>query len=132
MNTVFTGILLNLQKKYNKVNEFQDITKQMAASLQRNDLYSFQLLMNMRTELMIDIENMDYAEEELIKSLSEDDEKQIRSALSKEMEGKQFATSDLQRINDIYNKTKRSLQNTVQVDKAISLKVGGENSFYHN
>ncbi|KXL54565.1 hypothetical protein CLNEO_06760 [Anaerotignum neopropionicum] len=132
MNTVFTGILLNLQKKYNKVNEFQDITKQMAASLQRNDLYSFQLLMNMRTELMIDIENMDYAEEELIKSLSEDDEKQIRSALSKEMEGKQFATPDLQRINDIYNKTKRSLQNTVQVDKAISLKVGGENSFYHN
>ncbi len=131
MNTVFTGLLLNLQKKYTKVNELQDVTKQMAESLQRNDLYSFRLLMKMRTQVMLELESIDYAQEDLVKVLSENDEKQARSALSKETEEKQFETPELQRMNDIYKKIKRSLQNTIQFDKAISLKVGRNSSFYN-
>lgn len=132
MDTGFMGITLNLQKKYNKVNELQDITKQMADTLQRNDLYSFQLLMKMRTELMLEIDNLDYAQEDMLECLPENEKKLARSAFSIEAEEQQFSTLDLQRMNDIYKKIKRSLQNTVQYDKAISLKVAGKNSFYEN
>ncbi len=104
MNTVFTEILLNLQKKYTKVNEFQDVTKQMAESLQRNDLYSFRLLMKMRTQVILELESIDYAQEDLMKGLSENEEKQVRSALSKETEERQFEVPELQRMNNIYKK----------------------------
>jgi hypothetical protein len=113
------------------VNEFQDVTKQMAESLQRNDLYSFRLLMKMRTQVILELESIDYAQEDLMKALSENDEKQVRSALSKEAEERQFETPELQRMNDINKKIKRSLQNTIQFDKAISYKVGRNNSFYN-
>ncbi|MDD3394856.1 MAG: hypothetical protein PHG19_09480 [Anaerotignum sp.] len=132
MDTGFMGITLNLQKKYNKVNELQDVTKQMADTLQRNDLYSFRLLLKMRTEVMFEIENLNYAQEEMLKDLPEREQTLARGALSMEAEEKQLNSSDLQRMNDIYQKIKRSLQNTIHYDKAINLKVAGNNSFYKN
>lgn len=130
MNTVFTGIILNLQKKYNKVNEMQSVTKQMAECLQRNDLYSFRLLMKMRTGVMLELDKIDFAREDMLIGLSENEEMLARNALSNESEEKKLVSADLQRMNDIYNKIKRSLQATVQFDKAINLKIGRENSFY--
>lgn len=130
MSTTFMGIALNLQKKYNKISELQDVTKQMAEALQRNDLYALQLLMKMRTEVMLEIDDIDYAREELLNSLPDNEEMQVRSALSRQIVEEQFHNADLQRVNDIYKKIARSLESTIQYDKVINLKIGGENSFY--
>lgn len=130
MSTTFMGIALNLQKKYNKISELQDVTKQMAEALQRNDLYALQLLMKMRTEVMLEIDDIDYAREELLNSLPDNEEMQVRSALSRQIVEEEFHNADLQRVNDIYKKIARSLESTIQYDKVINLKIGGENSFY--
>ncbi|WP_304508340.1 hypothetical protein [Anaerotignum sp.] len=132
MNTTFTGLLLNLQKQYNKVNELQDVTKQMAECLQRNDLYSFRLLMKMRTDVMLELDDIDFAREDLLHSLPENEQKIARGVMAKEVEENVLISSDLQRVHDIYKKIKRNLQTTIQLDKAINLKIGGNNSFYKN
>lgn len=130
MKTAFTGILLNLQKQYNKVNELQDVTKQMAECLQRNDLYSFRLLMKMRTEIMLELDEIDFARENILHSLPEKDAEMVKSVMTQEVQEATLISSDLQRMNDIYKKIKRNLQTTVQFDKAINLKIGREHSFY--
>ncbi len=132
MNTPSMEILLNLQKKYNKVNELQDVTKQMAESLQRNDIYSFRLLMKMRKQVMLELDSLELTQENLLKGLPKNEERLARKALTLEVEEAQLETVDLRRIHEIYGKIKRSLLNTIQFDKAISLKVGREKSFYKN
>lgn len=130
MSTTFMGITLNLQKKYNKMNELQDVTKQMAEALQRNDLYAVQLLMEMRTEVMLEIDDIDYAREDLLKCLPANQESLVREALSTKTTEQQLANADLQRMNDIYKKTARNLEVTIQYDKAINMKMAGDHSFY--
>lgn len=130
MSTTFMGITLNLKKKYNKMNELQDVTKQMAEALQRNDLYAFQLLMEMRTGVMLEIDDIDYAREDLLKCLPANQESLVREALSTKTTEQQLANADLQRMNDIYKKTARNLEVTIQYDKAINMKMAGDHSFY--
>ena len=130
MSTTFIDITLNLQKKYNKINELQDVTKQMAETLQRNDLYAFQLLMKMRTKVMLEIDSIDFAREDLLNCLAEKEEELARTALNIQRDEKQLESPDLQQISDISKNISRSLQNTIQNDKGINHKIGGENSFY--
>ena len=126
----YMELTLHLQKKYNKVNELQDMTKQMAECLQRNDIVSFELLMKMRSALMLELDSMEYVQEDMLKGLSKEDEAQARGALNGDFDGNRQEAPELCRMNEIYLNTKKSLQSTVQYDKAISLKVGGETSFY--
>lgn len=132
MNTAWMEIILNLQKKYNKANELQDVTKQMGDCLQRNDLYAFELYLEMRTEIMLELDNLQYIQEELIRNLSEKEEALVKSILTLEVEASLLENQDVRRMNEIYCKIKRSVESTIQFDKAISLKIGGNNSFYRN
>lgn len=132
MNTAWMEIILNLQKKYNKANELQDVTKQMADCLQRNDLYAFELYLEMRTEIMLELDNLQYIQEELIRKLSEKEEALVKSILTLDVEASLLENQDVRRMNEIYCKIKRSLESTIQFDKAISLKIGGNDSFYRN
>ncbi len=132
MNTALMEIILNLQKKYNKVNELQDVTKRMAECLQRNDTYSFELLVEMRTEIMLELDNLQYLQEDLIHHLSGEEEALAKRALTMDAEAALMENTDFRRMNEIYCKIKRSLESTIQSDKAISLKIGGSNSFYYS
>lgn len=132
MNTAWMEIILNLQKKYNKANELQDVTKQMADCLQRNDLYAFELYLEMRTEIMLELDNLQYIQEELIRKLSEKEEALVKSVLTLDVEASLLENQDFRRMNEIYCKIKRSVESTIQFDKAISLKIGGNDSFYRN
>lgn len=130
MGATLLGVSLNLQKKYNKVNELQDITKQMAESLQRNDIYSFQLLMKMRTEVMLEIDSIDYAREDLLNEMAQQDKKTALWVMGKQVEESQLKTPELQRLYAIHEKIGRCLARTIQLDKGMNLKMAGENSFY--
>lgn len=132
MNTAWMEIILNLQKKYNKANELQDVTKQMADCLQRNDLYAFELYLEMRTEIMLELDNLQYIQEELIRKLSEKEEALVKSVLTLDVEASLLENQDFRRMNEIYCKIKRSVESTIQFDKGISLKIGGNDSFYRN
>ncbi|AMJ42370.1 hypothetical protein [Anaerotignum propionicum] len=132
MNTAWMEIILNLQKKYNKVNELQDVTKQMSECLQRNDLYAFELFVEMRTEIMLELDNLQYLQEDLLQNLSEEEQALAKRALTLDVEATLLENPDIRRMNEIYCKIKRSVESTIQYDKAISLKIGGDDSFYRN
>ncbi len=130
MDTAYMGITLNLQKQYNKVNELQELTKQMTECLQRNDMFSFRMLVRMRGKVMIELGSLDITQEEMLKTLTKDEETRARKALTLEVDATQLENIDLRRMNEIYSNIKRNLKNTIYYDKAISLKIGGDSSFY--
>lgn len=130
MSATLKGITLNLQKKYNKANELQDVTKQMVESLQRNDIYSFQLLMKMRTQVMLEIDNIDYEREDLLEELPEQEKQIAHHVMGKQVEASRLASPELQRMHDIYENIGRCIARTIQFDKGMNLKMAGKNSFY--
>lgn len=130
LGTALMDIAVNLQKKYNKINELQDTTKQMGDSLQRNDLYAFQLLMKIRTGVMLEVDSIDYQRDDLLQCLPETEKKLVLDALSTKVQESQLELPEIRRIHEIYMKIERSLESTIRYDKAISVKIGGNDSFY--
>lgn len=65
-------IAINVRKKYNKISELLDLTKQMADSLQRNDMISFEVLLNMRTDVILDIEDISNKTQSILQTLETD------------------------------------------------------------
>ena len=65
-------ILTNMQKKYNLLNDFMNLTKEMEKALSYNDYVSLKMLLNMRQDNMKNIENLDKLIKKMILNLPED------------------------------------------------------------
>ncbi|MFV0314919.1 MAG: hypothetical protein ACK5I7_07410 [Anaerotignum sp.] len=131
MNATFEEINSNLQKKFYKMNELQDLTKQMGQMLQINDLYAFGMIMKMRTEAMIEIENFNYAIDDLLETMSESDQMAIRNVLQKPLEEKKVADEKLQQMLELSRRIARCLERTIELDKPVNMKIAGKKSFYN-
>ena len=123
-------IAVNLQKKYNKMNEIYDLTKQMQESLYRDDLYSLKLIVRMRTKAMIEIDHIENERLELIEELLEDEKGSILQSMSEEAVHEQLNTPELKKINEIYMQFRRILEKTIELDKVVNLKANKGNSSY--
>lgn len=123
-------IAVNLQKKYNKMNEIYDLTKQMQESLYRDDIYSLKLIVKMRTKAIIEIDDIENECQELISRLSEEEKAGILKSMSEEAIDEQLQTPELKKINEIYLQFRRSLKKTIELDKVVNLKANKGNSIY--
>lgn len=123
-------IAVNLQKKYNKMNEIYDLTKQMQESLYRDDLYSLKLIVRMRTKAMIEIDHIENERLELIEELPEDEKGSILQSMSEEAVHEKLNTPELKKINEIYMQFRRILEKTIELDKVVNLKANKGNSSY--
>lgn len=123
-------IAVNLQKKYNKMNEIYDLTKQMQESLYRDDIYSLKLIVKMRTKAIIEIDDIENECQELISRFSEEEKAGILKSMSEEAIDEQLQTPELKKINEIYLQFRRSLKKTIELDKVVNLKANKGNSIY--
>lgn len=120
-----TQILILMRKKYNYINEINRITLEIADALSRNDGYSAELLLDMRSEEM---ENVDKCNEDINTLLLQIPEEKIQKY--KELtKGKQEIDCELTQIQskiielrDVINAV---LIKTIEVDKIINIKIRG-------
>ncbi|MCI1959320.1 MAG: hypothetical protein LKJ25_06820 [Clostridia bacterium] len=123
MDSDLMGIALNLQKKYTKFNEIYNLTKQIEEFLYRDDMYSLKLIVNMRTTAILELEKIEYNRKDLINALP-DDKKNIVNELMSENAKDSDTYSDIgQKINNIYRQTRKVMEKTVLLDKAVNKKL---------
>ncbi|MCI1999885.1 MAG: hypothetical protein LKJ75_03230 [Clostridia bacterium] len=123
MDSDLMGIALNLQKKYTKFNEIYNLTKQIEESLYRDDMYSLRLIVNMRTTAILELEKIEYNRKDLINALP-DDKKNIVNELMSENAKDSDTCSDIgKKINNIYRQTRKVMEKTVLLDKAVNKKL---------
>ena len=130
METEILNIVINLQKKYTKLNEIYNITKQMEESLYRDDYVALKMVMDMRTDVMLEVDEIDYEREALIDNLSETKKECVKSAMKKGFNQESSDYEPYVKINEIYMKINRTLENIINIDKLISLKISNENTYY--
>ena len=115
------------RKKYNYLIEIQDLTRQMAESLDRNDQVSTRMLVAMRQDPLRQLEEVDGGEKARLSDLTAEDRERVRA-----LERGEAAQDEGERVFlDQAGKTRRLLEQVVDLDRRISLRMAGEHSFYH-
>ena len=120
-------VLSQSRKKYGCVSEIGRMTKELAEALSRNDKVSAQLLLEMRGEEMA---KADTCEKNI------QDRERLECLLYRKGEyGKPEEESGqeailVKQINDVNTKIRDILKNAITVDKVVSKRMAGEESFY--
>ena len=115
------------RKKYNYLVELQDLTGQLAENLDRNDQVSVRMLVAMRQDPVRLLAEVDNSGKIRLAALSEEDRRRAGELLK---EGQ--PRDDGERIFlEQAQKTRRLLEQVVAMDRRVSMKMAGENSFYY-
>lgn len=107
--------------------ETQDLTKQLLQAAERHDQVSVQMLLSMRQEPVLKLQEQ---EEGILQRLREIPEKDaIR--LNELLYGDPPRSPEEKPLSDQVAQYRRLLENVVQMDKMLSVKLGGRRSFYN-
>ncbi len=115
------------RRKYNCLLEVEDITKQLAEALDRNDQVAARMLVAMRQDPLLQLEEADHGEKDRKAAFPEEDQARI-AALLREQEARYDG-------EDVFlaqaGKTRGLLERVVELDRRVSLRMAGDHSFYH-
>lgn len=114
------------RKKYTSLLEIQDVTRQLAESLDRNDQVSVRMLIAMRQDPLLQLEEVDRGGKVRLAALTEED----RRRASFLREGGEPGSSGETTFAEQAGRTRRLLEEVVELDRRVSLRMAGEHSFY--
>lgn len=115
------------RKKYNYLVELQDLTGQMAESLDRSDQVSVRMLVAMRQDPLRMLAEVDNSGKLRLAALPGEDRRRVEALLKEGRPGNDGERVFLEQAQ----KTRRLLEQVVAMDRRVSVKMAGENSFYH-
>ncbi len=122
--------LVRMKRIGNLLNEVEDLTRQLAESIDRNDQVSMSMLIGMRAEPLQKLQEADHAVREQLESLSDPDE---AAALSAMLNGGAPADSgDRAQVMlcEQVAANKRRLAHILEVDRVLNQRLGREKSAY--
>lgn len=123
-------LLKQVQRRYQSVNEVFRVTKEIADVLSRDDRVAAQMLLGMRQE---EIDHLVESEEKiylLLKCVDQQERASILALLKGEREALSDASFEEKKIGEIGNNIRRNLEKIVELDRMVSVKLAGKDSFY--
>lgn len=114
------------RKKYNYLNETLDLTQQLAENLERNDEVSARMLLAMRQDPILHLDEVNRACRARSQELTPEDRERVAQLLKgAEPQGKEERA-----FLEQAGRTRRLLERVVELDRRVSLRLGGDQSFY--
>lgn len=114
------------RKKYNCLSEVSDLTRQIGEAMDRNDNVSVRMLVAMRQEPLLQLEELKQAVEAKEGSLPPEDRERV-SALDggapPRQDGENFYAEQITNV-------RRLLERVVELDRTLSRRLAGGSSFY--
>ena len=126
---IYVDIIKKLQRNYGSLNEIQKTTQEMQDALSRNDRVSMEMLISMRQEEIERAADCDRDIRYLLSILEPDKREQVRGWLN-EGTAKEADGFEAVKISEIASSVKKVLERTIQVDKQMSQRVAGKDSYY--
>ena len=114
------------RKKYNYLGEVLDLTQQLAESLERSDQVSARMILAMRQDPILHLGEIDQACQARLQALAQEDQDRA-AALRK---GAEAHSSEERTFLEQAGRPRRLLERVVELDRRVSLRMAGENSFY--
>ena len=116
------------KKKYNHLVEIQDVTRQLAEGLDRNDQVSVRMLVAMRHDPIRLLAEVDEAGKLRMTTLPEEDQERVRAVAK----GAEPRDEGERVFREQAGKTRRLLEQVVSLDQRVSVRMAGDSSFYHS
>ena len=114
------------RKKYNDLTEVLDLTRQLGENMDRGDQVAVRMIIAMRQDPLLHLEETNRTAKERRGSLPEEDQERVRALL----DGAEPRTGEERIFLEQAGKTRRILERVVDLDRRISLRMAGTNSFY--
>lgn len=127
---LLSEILKRVQRNYRHVVEIERLTKELGEAFSRNDHDSAQLLLKMRGDEMDEATQTKYEIQALALDVDEGERSAVEAWLRGEAAGglQEFEPS---KIRELSGQIKQTVERTRVLDRAISSRMAGENSYYH-
>lgn len=126
---IFVEIMKKLQRKYGSMNEIFRMTREMQEVLERDDRVSLDMMISMRQDEIERAVDCDRDIQYLLSVLAPQKREQVRGWLNhgtaKEQDGFEAV-----KMGEIAASIRKVLEKTIQVDKRMSKRVAGKDSFY--
>lgn len=127
---LWTELLKQMHRRYQTADEVFRVTKEIADALSRDDRMAAQMLLGMRQE---ELDHLSESKEKIF-LLLECAGHQERTEILNLLEGKRKASPgaafEEKKIGEIGENIRRSLERIVELDRMISVKLAGKDSFY--
>lgn len=123
-------ILKQLQRRYQAVNEAFRVTKEMADVLSRDDRVAAQMLLEMRQE---ELDHLSESEEKiyiLLECVDQQERSELLALLKGERKASPEASFEKKKIGEIGENIRRNLEKVLELDRVISVRLAGKDSFY--
>ncbi len=122
------SILSQLQHKCRKIDEIYNLTKDISEVLQQNDSVSRDMLLSMRLESMIDVDEINKELQISVDRLPSESREHMYTLFQK---GDLDTNIEWEiKVKKEYFRLRNVLNKTISLDKEISLKIAGSKSFY--
>lgn len=118
------------QRKYNAVSEIQRLTEEMGDLLSKNDKVSVQLVIKMRQDEMDQADKCNGAIAILEDEMNPDDRSRLQQLTENGGSNNIAETFEEKKLQEIVRNIKLVLQKTVELDKRLSSRIAGKDSFY--
>ena len=116
------------RKKYNYLSETLDLTQQIGDALDRNDQVSLKMLVALRQEPILCLNELQHTIQTRRQDLPPEDQERVTALLS----GASPRTAEETSFQQQAASVSRLLNRVVELDKVINLRMAGENSFYRS
>lgn len=114
------------RKKYNLLSEVMDVSQQMGEALDRNDDVSVRMLVAMRQEPILRLEEIKQSIAARLESLSPEDLERARAL----REGASPRGAEEETYCTQAGSTRRLLERVLELDQRLSRRLAGGSSFY--
>ena len=115
-------IMILLKRKQNHFEQIYRYTIDMEKSASQNDTDTINMLLGMRYQLMMEIEEFDELIEKIIQSVSPFDRIRIRSQMSENPVISEVSFEE-SKINEIYHSTRIIIGKIIESDKKLDQKI---------
>lgn len=115
------------RKKYNYLNEALDLTQQIGNALDHNDQISLKMLLAMRQEPIMYLEELKQTIQARRQDLPPEDQERVQALLSGASPRTQEESTFVQQAATVI----RLLQRVIELDRAVNLRLTGSSSVYN-
>lgn len=122
-------ILKLVYREYREIVEIERLTCELEETLNHSDRKSANLILEMRQSEMERVSQAKRAISELLESMDDD----LKNDIKRLLEGEQLSErkeSEAERISMISRQRKHTMENIRRIDRALSRRVAGKDSYY--
>lgn len=122
-------ILKLVYREYREIVEIERLTCELEETLNHSDRKSANLILEMRQSEMEQVSQAKRAISELLESMDDD----LKNDIKRLLEGEQLSErkeSEAERISMISRQRNHTMENIRRIDRALSRRVAGKDSYY--